>query len=367
MRISIVCLLVLMLGMRVFDESLNDPALAPLAVVWLRLVGRHGVSGLVSDPQCAGPDDPWVGPGWTGTDGSTAEQCAGGDGLDRLDGAGGAVGLGRRIAEPAVPSSTGKTTVATVSGRFTQYLGNDRNGVVTGISLNPDWAASPPMLLWRQECGPGLGGFAVKDGRAVLLEQRGDEEAVVCYEVATGMVVWVDTITTRHQTRFGGTGPRSTPTIHGDVVIIQGATGIRCLDLATGMRRWSVDLFALLNTDQAADESRVAWGRSGSPLVIDDALVVLPAGGAAGASISLIAFDLATGPSAGGLANGRSVTPHRCWLTCTGSDRSSRVNEATVTGHDPLDGRELWVVEQPGRSSGNASGSQPIVPDRMAC
>src|SRR2546430_5895897 len=61
-----------------------------------------------------------------------------------------------------------------------------RSSVVTGVRIKTDWAASPPVELWRRPVGPGWSSFAVGDGRLYTQEQRGDFEVVACYDETTG-------------------------------------------------------------------------------------------------------------------------------------------------------------------------------------
>ena len=77
----------------------------------------------------------------------------------------------------------------------------------------------------------------------------------------------------RYFTTLGGLGPRATPTIDADLVFTQGATGIlNCLELRTGEVVWSVDILE----DNAAVLPQ--WGVAGSPLMLDDLVVVHPGG-----------------------------------------------------------------------------------------
>ena len=128
------------------------------------------------------------------------------------------------------------------------------------------------------------------------MEQRGDEELVTCYELATGTPRWFHAVPARYQTVLGGVGPRATPTIYEGRVYALGATGVlRCLDGATGRPVWSEDLLARIGVTPQEDPDAIAWGRANSPLFVDD-LVVVPLGGPVkGPWVSLAAFDKTTG------------------------------------------------------------------------
>ncbi len=250
---------------------------------------------------------------------------------------------------------------------FPQFLGPDRNSSVhMPEELGRDWDKSPPRRVWHRSIGAGWSGFACVNGYAVTLEQRGDQECVVCYAADTGNVVWNHSMQARHKTALGGVGPRSTPTIYEDRVYALGATGLlRCLD-ASGQLVWSDDLRARYKVTAEDEEQLIFFGRAASPLVVDQ-LVVVPGGGPQGQAKNLVAFDRQTG---------QLVWESVCELPTGGTDHISYsspsltkiagqrqiliVNESTVSGHEPATGRLLWSYPWPGRSNGNASASQAV-------
>ncbi|MEE8523414.1 MAG: hypothetical protein V3T72_05745 [Thermoanaerobaculia bacterium] len=65
--------------------------------------------------------------------------------------------------------------VTTTAADFPQFLGRNRDLKVADVRLDRA-AAMPPELVWRQPIGAGWSGFAVVNGYAVTMEQRGDEE-----------------------------------------------------------------------------------------------------------------------------------------------------------------------------------------------
>src|SRR5262249_28903124 len=118
---------------------------------------------------------------------------------------------------------------------FPEFRGRNRDGVVTGPPLARDWSANPPRPKWRQPVGAGHSSFAVVGNAAVTLEQRNDNEAVVCYDTATGRKRWIYSYPALFSEKMGGKGPRSTPTVAGGRVYSLGATGkLVCLDARTG-------------------------------------------------------------------------------------------------------------------------------------
>ena len=117
--------------------------------------------------------------------------------------------------------------------------------------------------------GPGWSSFAVRGDLFYTQEQRGEHEVVSCYRTTTGEAVWRHEDPARFWESNAGAGPRATPTLDGTQVVTFGATGIvNVLDAATGAVAWS------RNAAEDVDRETPTWGFSGSPLVLEDLVVV---------------------------------------------------------------------------------------------
>lgn len=232
-----------------------------------------------------------------------------------------------------------------------QFFGPNRDGHAPSVSLDPDWATHPPKELWRHPVGSGWSAFAVSGGRAFTMEQRGDEETTLCYDVATGVTIWIHANKVRFEQWQAGVGPHATPAIHDGRVYTYGGTGLlNCLDESTGTPVWSQ---SVLETHEI---SNLEWGISCSPLIVDD-LVVVTGGDKRGPT--LLAFDQLTGKPR--WTSGKDKSSYAAPLIATVAGRSIILsnNRETLTGHDPATGRVLldygWQPSQWPRAS------QPVI------
>ncbi len=234
---------------------------------------------------------------------------------------------------------------------YPRFLGADGTGVVQGVRLDPDWTAHPPRELWRQRIGLGWSSFAVVGRCAITQEQRGDQELVVCYDVPTGRVEWTHANATRFIEGQGGDGPRATPTIVDGRVYVLGATGILdCLDAATGRALWSRKVL------DEAHSNNLIWGKSSSPLVFDDLIVV--SGGMSGPLLH--AYHKDNGEPAWQGGEGTSAYSSPVLATLAGQRQILTINATSVTAHDPANGQVLWENAWPGQWPKCA---QPVVLD----
>jgi outer membrane protein assembly factor BamB len=193
--------------------------------------------------------------------------------------------------------------------------------------------------------------------------------------LADGELLWIHQEAARHENPLGGIGPRSMPTIDGDRVYVQGATGIvNCLDLATGKSLWRRELLKIAGWNIADNDMAINWGRSGSPLIING-MFVLPFGGPediaatsaassddaaseADAKVigrSLIALDANDGTIRWTAGDDQISYASPIRMTLAGVDQIVTVNENTVQGHAIDDGEVLWSTKWSGQSNGAAN------------
>ena len=226
------------------------------------------------------------------------------------------------------------------------FRGPNRDSVIRGLRIETDWTSSPPLELWRRPIGPGWSSFAVDGDLVYTQEQRGEEEVVSCYRLATGEPVWMHTDPVRFWESNGGAGPRGTPTVHNGRVYTMGATGIvNALDARTGAVVWARDAAADTGVETPG------WGFASSPLVLDDIVIVAASG-------RLAAYERATGHPRwlGPAGGGGYSSPHLA--TIGGIPQVVLLRGARTISVAPADGAVLWE-----HSSGQPSVSivQPAV------
>lgn len=244
-------------------------------------------------------------------------------------------------AEKTKSVSTLQRFDPSTSSDFPQFLGPDRNGILPGPRLETNWPAHPPEIVWRQKVGAAWSGFAVVGETCLTQEQRGEEECVVAYELATGRQLWLQADHAHYQTTIAGEGPRATPTVVSNFVFTCGATGIlNCFDLASGKRLWA------RNVISECGGKVPEWGFASSPLMVDGLVIIH---GPENSGRLLVAFHAGDGRLAwsGGTGNPSYASP--TLATLAGVRQVLAFTRPTLSGHDPATGVLLW--ELPWRST----------------
>lgn len=219
-------------------------------------------------------------------------------------------------------------------GDWPEFRGPERDSKLTGVKIATDWSTAPPKLLWKHRVGPAWSSFAVVGDYGYTQEQRGEEEATVCYHLPDGAEIWAHLDPGRFWEVVAGAGPRATPTYRDGKLYAFGANGLlTCLDAATGKKLWQ------RNVQEDTKAATPVWGFSASPLVYDDKVIVI-----------------AGGPDGKGTAAYRIADGEPAWYGGAGKHSYSSVQAAQVDGvdlllsvHDdgldalnPADGKTIW-------------------------
>jgi outer membrane protein assembly factor BamB len=239
-------------------------------------------------------------------------------------------------AKPAAPAEPVEL-VASV-GDWPEFRGALRDGCVRGVQIDADWTAHPPREAWRRRVGPGWSSFAVVGDYVFTQEQRGEVEAVLCLNLATGEEIWSHEDQARFWEVVAGAGPRATPTFHAGKLYTFGGSGrLNCLDAASGRLIWSRDVAV------DADVKPPQWGFSSSPLVAQDVVTVFIGGPKESKKEKgIVAFDAAMGEKkwSGGQGTHSYSSPQL--LRSAGEEQVLMVSDYGLEAFAPGSGKLLW-------------------------
>lgn len=236
---------------------------------------------------------------------------------------------------------------------WTDFRGPNRAGEYAQAEILTAWPSTGLHRLWKQPIGGGYASFTVAEGRAYTIEQRRDQEAITAYDVETGRELWAFSYPALFDEVLGGPGPRATPVYHEGLVYSLGANGdFYCLSAKTGKPRWSKNILTDNNT------KNIHWAMSGSPLIVDDKVIVTP-GGTSGKSI--VAYERLTGEPVWHSLNDRAGYTSPILATLAGQRQIVWISAERAVGLAVEDGTLLWEFPFPAQMDMNCS--QPVIID----
>ncbi|MGE3510792.1 MAG: PQQ-binding-like beta-propeller repeat protein [Vicinamibacterales bacterium] len=249
-----------------------------------------------------------------------------------------------REARDAAPSGV-------IPGSWTDFRGPRRDGAYRGGPIVTAWPPGGLTPLWKQPAGGGYASFVTAGHRAFTIEQRGVQEVVAAYDVMSGRELWTNAWEGEFQESMGGDGPRATPTWADGVLYALGALGeFRALDGETGRVRWRTNIL------DDAGASNLQWGMSAAPLVVGNAVVVLP-GGRNGQSV--VAYDRNTGRRLWSALPDQAAYASPMLVTLGGIRQIVLMTAERIVGMSEDGGSVLWSHPWQGPSNG-INAAQPI-------
>jgi outer membrane protein assembly factor BamB len=255
------------------------------------------------------------------------------------------------LPEPPVSPERSEPAPPRPAPYWTDFRGPRRDGTYSERPILTSWPAAGLQPLWKQPVGGGYASFAIAHGRAFTIEQRGPDEVVAAYDVASGRELWTNRWRAAFRERMGGDGPRATPVwAEGRVYALGGEGELRALDEATGEVVWRTNIL----DDSGA--RNLQWGMAASPLVVDDTVVVLPGGGK---GRSVMAYDRWTGGRAWSALDDQQAYSSPMLVTLGGVRQILVFSASRLMGISPDGGDVLW--EYPWRTQFDINASQPLV------
>ncbi|HUD47257.1 MAG TPA: PQQ-binding-like beta-propeller repeat protein [Candidatus Baltobacteraceae bacterium] len=226
-----------------------------------------------------------------------------------------------------------------------QWGGRNRNGKSADTGLLPEWPAAGPRLAWQATgFGKGYSTISVVGDRLYTMGDKDDAGWVIAASADDGKVLWsakVGAVGAPGVPGYDFPGPRSTPTVDGDLIFaLDGWGELICLNAADGKEQWRRNLVKDFGGTQPT------WGYAESPLVDGDQVVVTP-GGHKGA---LAALNKRTGEliwQSGGFTDPSdysSIIP----MEVNGIRQYVQLTPAHVAGISAKDGSLLWKAPRQG-------------------
>lgn len=258
----------------------------------------------------------------------------------------------RPPGEPTT-AATGAAHAAAVATApyWTDFRGPFRDGHYRQQPIRTPWPGAGLKPIWKQPIGGGYASFVIAHGRAFTIEQRGEQEVVAAYDVATGLELWTNAWNALFRESLGGDGPRATPTWADGVVYALGATGeLRALEESSGRVIWRKNI---LDDNRAMN---LDWGMAASPLVVDETVVVLP-GGPDGRSV--VAYSRKTGARVWSALSDKQAYSSPMLVTLAGVRQLLVFSAKRLVGLTPDRGELLW--EYPWRTDFDINAGQPVV------
>lgn len=238
----------------------------------------------------------------------------------------------------AVPMSV------TGAEEWTQWRGEDRQGVWRETGIVESFSGDEIPLRWRVPIGSGYSGPSVADERVYItdrLTKPKQVERVHCFDAETGAPIWSHTYDCVYKIDYTA-GPRANVTIHEGLAYALGAMGhLHCFDARTGDILWKRDLNTEYNINMPI------WGIACAPIVEGPHLIV-QIGGTPDAC--LVAFDRKTGEEAWRALSDNASYSAPIVITQAGTRVLVCWTGAHIAGLNPQTGDTYWLYPFPPES-----------------
>ena len=165
-------------------------------------------------------------------------------------------------------SPVGGSDAGEPPAEWSQWRGPNRDGVSLETGLLESWPEGGPEVLWRIPIGSGFSGISISAGRAYTMAADSTAEFVICIDASSGEEKWRVRADNTFVEEYGH-GPRSTPTIDGDLLFALSSYGkLYALNIESGEKLWQHDFV------EEFGSTVPLWGFTTSPLVEGGQLIV---------------------------------------------------------------------------------------------
>jgi len=228
-------------------------------------------------------------------------------------------------------------TVTNVYCQISQWRGPDRNGIYTETGLLKKWPVQGPELLWSFEgLGAGHGNVGIGKDKMFILGMPDTTGVLYAFDFK-GKLLWKKNYGIEWHENY--TGPRSTPTIVGDLVyFISGQGVVYCYKANNGDLVWSIDMVKKFTGRNNT------WGIAESVLIDGDILFCTPGG----VENNIVALNRLTGTTIWTSPGNRQPSAY-CSPILVRHNKSKLIVTMTaesIVGVDAVTGQFYWKVDQ---------------------
>lgn len=235
---------------------------------------------------------------------------------------------------------------------WSQFRGPGRTNISTETGLLKDWNQSPPKLLWTARgLGEGYSSVSLSGNMLFTMGTKANEEVVIAIDVNTGEIAWTQSNGTIFKNNQGN-GPRSTPTVDGDVLYALGANGdLSRIQTRDGSVDWAKNILQEFNA------RNIVWGISESPLIDGEKLICSP-GGQGAAMVALNKQNGSTIWKAAVPNNPKAAYSSAILINVGGVKQYVNFTHDGIMGVEAQTGTPLWGNNR--AANGTANCSAPV-------
>ncbi len=229
-------------------------------------------------------------------------------------------------------------TFPIVAEDWLQWRGSKRDGIWRESGIVETIPSGGLKYRWRARIGSGYSGPAVANGRVYLTDRLRDpdRERLICFREIDGKKLWEHEYPCEYADLEYGNGPRATPTVDRNQVVVFGTKAhLTCFDAVSGKLIWKKDLVH----EYDADVPR--YGASAAPLFHKDLLIAY-AGGKPDAM--MVAFDRNTGEERWRSLSDRPAYSAPIIIHHAGQDQLIVWTGDATHSLDPNSGKVFWTV-----------------------
>ncbi len=238
--------------------------------------------------------------------------------------------------------------LADVAKDWPQFRGPARDNISKETGLLKEWPKEGPPLAWKAKgIGDGHASVAVADGR-IFTSGEDDSGSVMAFALneKDGTQIWKAKVggLVNQPDSMGGHGSRSTPTVDGNMVYVQGPAGdVVALSVTDGKEAWRASM------KKQFGGQIPTWGYSDSILIDGDNAVCFPGGGGG----AVVALDKKTGNVVWKAKDLKDPAHYTSLVAADigGVHQIIALTPETLAGINSKDGSLLWSVKRHGETA----------------